>query len=153
MPLFLSTYVNKLDKKGRVSVPAQFRTHLQDEDFHGVILYRSYKYAAIEGCTSSRMQRLSNSVDQLGVFSDAQDDLTAAIFADAHQLPIDTDGRIILPEDLIQHAHIQEQVAFVGRGATFQLWNPDAFTHLQHQARDRIAQQKVSLTLIKGDGS
>lgn len=147
MTLFLSTYVNKLDKKGRVSIPSQFRMNLQNESFHGVILYRSYKYPAIEGCTSSRMQRLSESVDQLGVFSDAQDDLASAIFADAHQLSIDSDGRIVLPVELITHAEIEDHIAFVGRGATFQLWNPEKFHLLQNQARARIAQQKLTLNL------
>lgn len=148
MSLFLSTYVNKLDKKGRVSIPAQFRNTLQTESFMGIILFRSYKFEAIEGCTISRMQRLSDSADQLGVFSDAQDDIASAIFADAHQIPIDSDGRITMPEGLIAHAHIQDSVAFVGRGSTFQIWSPEKFQNLQEQARRRMADQKLTLSLV-----
>lgn len=152
MSLFLSTYINKLDKKGRVSIPAQFRSALTKETYHGVILYRSYKFQAIEGCTISRMEKLSASVDDLGVFSDAQDDLASVIFADAHQVGIDSDGRITMPEALIAHARIQDSIAFVGRGATFQIWNPDAFHVLQEQARKRIAEQKLTLQLTTSSG-
>lgn len=152
MGLFLSTYINKLDKKGRVSIPAPFRNALQTESFHGVILYRSYKFQAVEGCTISRMQKLSDSVDNLGVFSDAQDDLASVIFADAHQVPIDSDGRITMPEALISHACIQDAIAFVGRGATFQIWSPELFETLQNQARKRIAEQKLTLQLTQNTG-
>ena len=49
MALFLSTFVNKIDRKGRISVPASFRVAVAGQSFHGVILYRSHKHPAIEG--------------------------------------------------------------------------------------------------------
>ena len=47
--MFLSTYVNKVDRKGRVSVPATFRASLAAETqrFPGVIVFPSYKYPAL----------------------------------------------------------------------------------------------------------
>ena len=89
--------------------------------------FRSYKNQAIECCSYSRMERLSESVDDLDVFSDAQEDLTATIFADAQQLPFDGDGRVVLPQSILEHAVIEGQVAFVGRGSTFQIWSPTVF--------------------------
>lgn len=138
MALFLSTFVNKIDKKGRISVPAPFRTAIAGESFQGIIAFRSYKYGAIEACNMERMQRLSASVDDLDFFSDAQDDLASTIFADAQQLPMDGDGRIILPPSLRDHAGLTDAAAFVGRGATFQIWNPEAFAAHQDEARSRV---------------
>lgn len=147
MTLFLSTFVNKLDKKGRVSVPASFRLTLSKQNFQGIVAFRSFKLPTIEGMGIDRMQRLSESVDQLDLFSDAQDDLTASIFSDSQMLAFDGDGRVVLNQALLDHAHIQESVAFVGRGATFQIWNPDNFAAYQEEARQRIQKNRETLKL------
>lgn len=154
MALFLSTFVNKIDKKGRISVPATFRAALSGENFQGIVAFRSYKHNAIEACNMERMQRLCASVDDLDFFSDAQDDLASTIFADALQLPLDGDGRVILPQSLLDHAGITESAAFVGRGATFQIWMPEAFQEFQDMARTRIKGQQPTLKLNStGDAS
>jgi len=147
MTLFLSTFINKLDKKGRVSVPASFRLALSGQAFQGIVAFRSYKLPAIEGMGIDRMQRLSDSVDQLDLFSEAQDDLTTTIFADSQLLAFDGDGRVMLPQLLLDYSKINEAVAFVGRGATFQIWNPDAFENHQNEARKRVQEKQATLKL------
>jgi len=143
--LFLSTFVNKIDRKGRISVPASFRVAVAGQSFHGVILYRSHKHPAIEGCGIGRMEQLASEVDSLDRFSEAQDDFAAAIFPDVRQLAFDGEGRIILGDDLRQHAGIEAEAAFVGRGPVFQIWHPAQFEILQEQARDRPKSQGRTL--------
>lgn len=152
MALFLSTFINKVDRKGRVSVPAPFRNAIKGQSFNGIVAFRSYREAAIEACAIDRMERLSESIDALDQFSEEQDDFASTIFADAHQLPIDGDGRIILPEQLTEHASITDAAAFVGRGATFQIWNPEAFEHHQSEARNRAGRRGATLRLAPRDG-
>lgn len=147
MTLFLSTFVNKIDKKGRISVPASFRQALAPQSFQGVVVFRSYKFPAIEGMGIERMERLSSSVDELDLFSELQDDLTATIFADSQLLPFDSEGRVILPEALLMHAGIQNEAAFVGRGATFQIWNPKDFEDQQKQARERVQEKQATVKM------
>ncbi len=144
MTLFLSTFMNKLDKKGRVSVPASFRQMLSGQSFQGIVAFRSYKLPAIEGMGIDRMQRLSDSVDKLDAFSEAQDDLTASIFADSQMLAFDGDGRIVLTPLLLEHAQLKDTVAFVGRGALFQIWNPELFEQHQQEARKRVSDKKIT---------
>lgn len=153
MSLFLSTIVNKVDKKGRVSVPATFRAALAQQSFQGIVAYRSFTTAAIEGSGFDFMERLSNSTDELAAFSTEQDDLTSLIFADSRQLAWDAEGRIMLPEDLIAHAGLDESAAFVGKGKTFQIWQPEAFRAAQDQARARALKNRPTLPLRPaGDG-
>lgn len=151
MGLFLSTFINKIDKKGRVSVPLTFRSALAHENFQGFIAFRSYKHKAIECCGFGRMAQLSSSLDSFDVFSDTQDDFAAAIFADAVQISFDGDGRVILPPDLLAHAHIDDHIAFVGRGATFQLWHPQTFADMQKEARERIRNNGLTLKLASSE--
>ncbi len=152
MALFLSTFINKVDRKGRVSVPAPFRAAVAGQSFKGVVAFRSYRDATIEACAMDRMERLSDSVDALDQFSDEQDELTSTIFADAHQLPLDGDGRIILPAVLAEHAGITNTAAFVGRGATFQIWSPEAFENHQAEARERAGRRNATFKLAPRDG-
>jgi MraZ protein len=147
MALFLSTFVNRVDKKGRVSVPATFRAALAQQSFQGIIAYRSFTNACVEGCGMDFMERLSDGAQSLAAFSPEQEDLSALIFADARQLAWDPEGRVGLPEDIMAHAGITESVAFVGKGQTFQLWQPEAFQAAQAEVRARALQNRPTLPL------
>ena len=148
MALFLSTYVNKVDKKGRVSVPASFRATLSGQTFAGIVAFRSPHFPALEACGADRMERMSRSIDDLPLFSNEQDDFAALIFAGSYQLPFDGDGRIVLPEALASHAEITDRAAFVGRGPMFQIWNPDAYARFEDEARKRIQASGATLRLV-----
>lgn len=147
MSLFLATHRNKLDRKGRISVPAQFRTALAGESFQGIVLFRSHKHPCLEGCSWSRMEQLSASLDQVEMFSDEQDYLATTIFADSTPLPFDGDGRIVLPRELADFAGIGDTAAFVGRGRTFQVWEPGAFETWRQEAAARARETGATLKL------
>lgn len=142
MSIFLSTYINLVDAKGRVVVPKEFRANL--ENFHGFVAFRSHTVNAIDCFSMERMEKLSAKIDEtLDPFSLDRESLESAIFADAVTLRFDKDGRVILPEQLIEHANLKSKMAFVGRGATFQIWNPEEFD---------LHQKKVRELLIKNRG-
>lgn len=147
MSLFLSTFINKIDSKGRVSLPASFRTSLTPSSQEGFVLFKSYTHPALEGCSYQRMKHLSDSMDGLDLFSEVQDNLAATIFADAAFLSWDQEGRTLIPQDLLRYANLSDQVAFVGRGSTFQVWNPTAFKAYQEKARAHIKTNGVTLKL------
>jgi MraZ protein len=150
--LFLSTFVNKVDRKGRVSVPATFRTVLSQQSFSGVVAFPSLVYAAIEGSGIDRFERLAEGIDDLNPFSDEHDDFSKAIFGKAHQLPFDGEGRIILPEMLLTHAGITEHAAFVGQGRRFQIWEPESFARHEAEAVERAKRDRASLRLAAPPG-
>lgn len=149
MALFFDSHVHKIDGKGRVSVPAQFRAALLGQSFAGIIAFPSFResYQAVEACGMDRMELLSASLDRLDPFSDERDDLAAVIFGAAVPLPFDGEGRILLPDHLREHAGIAEQAAFVGCGRTFQIWRPDAYSAFANEARQRARDARVSLRL------
>ena len=144
MALFLSTFVNKVDRKGRVSVPASFRTALAGQNFNGIVAFRSFKLPALEASGIDRMEELSQRIDALPEFSEDRDALSS-ILADAQPLAFDGEGRIVLPELLCQHAQIGESAAFVGLGRTFQIWEPERFSAHQQEMRERARRQGATL--------
>ena len=117
--MFLSSYENKLDKKGRVSVPATFRTHLSSMGYNGFICYPSFNHSALEACSQERIEKLSDTIDTLNPFEEKRDFLATSILSESVQFQFDTEGRISLTEKLLNHAKIKNNILFVGLGKTF----------------------------------
>lgn len=151
MTLFVGRHVNKIDAKGRVSVPKSFRASLQAHGSQNLYAYPLFKYAALEACGEAFMARLSVSLDDLDMFSDEQDDLAAIVLENACSLSFDPEGRIMLPKNLIEHSGISNRVTFVGRGARFQIWEPDAYNAKRTMAFERARVQGATLKLRSSD--
>jgi MraZ protein len=147
--LFLSTFVNKVDRKGRVSVPATFRAALADQSFPGIVAFPSYKHQALEASGIKRMEEMSARLNILDEFSEEHENL-GMLFAASQALPFDTEGRIVLPEDLAEYAYISESAAFVGLGKSFQIWEPTRFADHQATLRERARRQGTRLPPLGG---
>lgn len=145
MGQFLGTHVNRLDRKGRVSVPAAFRAALAKFDTAELILRPSHKSPCIEAWPEHAYRRLADQLDQLDAFSDAYDDLAFALYADAHPATPDGEGRIVLSERLIAHAGLGETVAFVGLGKRFQIWEPAAASRTVAERMARAREQGLAV--------
>lgn len=148
MTAFLSTYVNKVDRKKRVSVPAPFRAVLAGSSFAGLIVYRSLREPAIEAFSRDVLdqlnsRRLSRSLEeddfeQVLFGGGGGDSEIETIMAMVFELPFDSEGRVVLPPALADHAGIVDRAAFVGRGNRFQIWAPEEFQTHQDGAIDAL---------------
>lgn len=136
MALFISNFTNKIDSKGRVSLPAQFRSAIS-ESSSVVVVYESFINDCIEGCDLPRIHKISNAIDNLEPFSEERDAFATAILGGSMQLSIDGDGRIILPEQLLIKADIKPNnfAVFVGKGSTFEIWQADKFSDYMQKAK------------------
>lgn len=95
----------------------------------------------------SRMDKMAAATDQMGVFDAELDDLSAMLFADARPLSFDVTGRIVIPADLLAHAGITDTAVFVGRGNSFQIWEPGAFKSAQEKSLGRLRAARPNLKL------
>ena len=120
--MFLSSYENKLDKKGRVSVPASFRSYLTSMGYNGFIAYPSFSSESLEACSQDRIEKISNAIDSLNPFEEKRDFFATSILSESTSLQFDTEGRVLLPSNLLNHAKITSNILFVGLGKTFQIW-------------------------------
>ena len=141
MALFLGRHVHKIDRKGRVSVPAPFRFALSGQIEHGIVAVPSFKLPSVDCYGMDKLEDLSRNLDGLAAFSEERDDFAAAIFGSAIQLSLDGEGRIMLPDTVISHTRITDAVAFIGGGRTFGLWEPKAADAYLGEASRRALQQ------------
>lgn len=149
MALFLSTFTNKIDAKGRVSVPAQFRASLVNESFSGMVVYESFVNECVEGCDIERIKKLSESIDNLDPFSEERDAFATAVLGGSIQLSIDSDGRVILPESLLRKVNIKSEATFVGKGSTFEIWEPKQFEEYMTRAKKDAKAKRNLLKVSK----
>ncbi len=128
MAFFQSTFTNKIDKKGRVSVPAPFRAAVSDSGFSGVALYQSLDAPCVEGADIPFLHQLATHLHKdYGPFNPEQNAIATALIGGSSQLTFDPEGRIMLPAELRESAGITNQATFVGIGLKFQIWNPTVY--------------------------
>lgn len=149
MNLFLSTFTNKIDKKGRVSVPAQFRVALRQEEFQGIIVYPSFVNECVEACGMGRISEISDGIDSLDPYSEERDAFATAILGESCQLSFDTDGRVMLNASLMNAANLHDKALFIGKGKTFEIWNPEKFADYAEKARKFAREQRDKLRFNK----
>ena len=143
--MFLSTYENKLDKKGRVSVPSSFRSYLSNLGYNGIICYPSFNHQSIEAWPQERIEKISSAIDTLNPFEDKRDFFATSILSESISLQFDSEGRISLTPKLLKHAKIKNSMIFVGQGKTFQIWEPSLFEKFKVNARKKANLNRASL--------
>jgi MraZ protein len=136
MALFTGTYSdNKIDRKGRVSLPAKFRAELPPENNREIYIYPSADLAALGACDRSHMEQLR---DAAGISAnDGEDGDYDWLLENACNVTVDTGGRIIIPAELVEYAGISDAVVFVGRGHRFLLMSTDGYAEYRKRSLAR----------------
>lgn len=152
MDQFVSTFTNRIDTKGRVSVPAPFRTVLAKDGFEGIYCYPSLDAPALDAGGQRLVNKIERLVGDLAPYSDEYDHLTTALYGTSDILTVDQDGRTILPERLRDYAGISSHVTFVGLGEKFQMWEPAKFEAHLAEARQKVRDLRKLLGAGKAGG-
>lgn len=145
MDRFVSNFTNRLDAKGRVSIPGAFRAVLARDGHEGLFLHPSLDLTALDAGGRLLLAQIDAMLAVLPPYSDERDHLATALLGESQVLKVDPEGRVQLPESLKAYAGIRDQVTFVGLGSKFQLWEPASFqAHLQG-AREKLRGLKETL--------
>ena len=126
-------------------MPASFRSYLSSMGYNSVICYPSFNNTSIDACPQSRIEKLSDSIDSLNPFEENRDVFATSVLADSVNLHFDSEGRISIPNKLLDHAKIKHTMLFVGQGKTFQIWEPKLFEKFKAQARKKANLKRATL--------
>ena len=135
LDLFLSTFENRIDKKGRLSVPAPYRTVLE-RSAGPLYVYKSLTLPCLEGCGPARIAQIVDAIDELDALS--EDAITLqTILSSAQEMRMDPEGRMTLPPDFVDFADLDDVAVFAGIGRSFQIWHPTRYRERESQSRNR----------------
>jgi MraZ protein len=137
MDEFASRFDNKIDAKGRVSIPASFRAVLAKEGAEEIFCYPHLDRPALEAGGSRLVEKIKGILDSFPIDSPERDEIATAYFGESEKIKVDPDGRAVLSKRLRDHAGIGDMAVFVGLGDKFQIWEPVAYEKFRVEARER----------------
>jgi transcriptional regulator MraZ len=145
MDRFVSNATLRLDSKGRVSIPASFRSVLTRDGFEGLYCYPALDRPAIDAGGNALMTEIEALIARYAPFSEEREQFALALYGTSDTLKIDGEGRVVLSENLKRHAGVTDAVTFVGLGHKFQIWEPGRFQNELAEATDRVRALKAQL--------
>ena len=137
MSFFRGTVVNKIDSKGRISVPARFRAIIEADGLSSVYCCKSLTHPILEAGGRRLIEEVNEMLSKLNLYSAERHDLALSLIGESDDLPLDKEGRMILPESFRQFAALEDEVAFVGIGLRFEIWAPDRLKTYLETSRQR----------------
>lgn len=145
MDRFVSNTTLRLDSKGRVSIPASFRSVLGRDGFDGLYCYPALDSSAVDAGGNALMSEIEALIERYAPFSAAREQFALALYGTSETVKIDGEGRVVLSESLKRHAGVTEAVTFVGLGHKFQIWEPGRFQNELAEATDKVRALKAQL--------
>ena len=116
-----------LDKKGRLAIPAKYRSHLVNNSETKIVITKDPQYPSLKVYPESQWIEISNKLESLQGLDPIVRNLQWTILGNASVLEFDPSSRMLLliPADLRKYADIsdQKQIALVGMGNKFEIWN------------------------------
>jgi MraZ protein len=138
MDEFVSTFTNKIDAKGRVSIPAQFRAVLSVDGFDGIYCCPTLDRQAVDAGGNRFRETIRASLANFEPFSEDHEFLSTTLIGESEILKVDSEGRVVLTDTIRAHAGLDERVTLVGQGYKFQLWEPERFVAYREEAKNRL---------------
>ena len=146
MDRFVSHFSNRLDAKGRVSIPASFRAVLARDGFEGVYVHPSLDTDAVDCGGHALLKDIDDLLDRHSPYSEERDLFSTALMGTSEILKVDGEGRMALSEMIRNHTGISSEVIFVGQGHKFQIWEPGKFRVHLEEAKLRVRDLRKQLS-------
>jgi MraZ protein len=142
---FVSHFTNRLDAKGRVSIPAPFRAVMTRDGYEGLYVHPSLDAEALDCGGFALVREIDAVLGRFAAYSSEHDVYSTALLGDGEILKVDPEGRIMLPERFKAYARVTGEVTFVGQGYKFQIWEPGGFRAHLEEARNQVRELRKRL--------
>lgn len=134
--MFMGEYQHSLDNKNRISVPAKFREKLGRE----FIMSKG-----LEGCiyvfTTEQWEVLANKLKELPFTDKDASAFVRFIFSGACEIEMDKQGRALIPQNLIEYAHINKEIVSIGVCTRIEIWSKESWNSYNN---DNIDYDKIA---------
>ena len=129
--MFLGKHSSKLDKYNRLSTPSQFREELSNRSYITQGFDRNLLVL-----TRDAFQEIYRRVVSLNIADPLARILLRLILGTAHEVHLDKNGHLPIPDELKEFANLHEDVLVVGQGDYFEIWSADLWNNQETQLKD-----------------
>jgi MraZ protein len=141
--MFRSHYTHTLDSKGRVSIPVEYRVELQADGARPPFITKGDECLCLypDAYWTDYERRIIDAAS----FDPDGEALMRLTIAGSSPCPVDRVGRILIPQDLREHAKLEREVVFAGMGYFIEVWNPSLYAEDEARTRARSRDLRRSL--------
>lgn len=121
--MFRGSSSHTLDDKGRLIIPARFRSIIQSEGGDAVMLTQKDK--AVFGFSLQEWSRVEERIRSMANTSDAFRRFRRIFVGSAQECPCDKQGRVLIPPALREYAQLGKEIVLVGVQDHFEIWSQE----------------------------
>jgi MraZ protein len=138
--VFSGRFDHAIDEKGRVSIPARFREVLQREGDDRLFITNFFysRERCLELYPPKEWDAFVGKIAQKGRFDPALQKFETFYIAGAQEVPVDRQGRILIPAKLREWAGLEREVTFSARRDNFQLWDKAVLERVLRATEEEI---------------
>ena len=116
-----------MDAKGRIAIPARYRNDFRNQNLNALVITKDPQYPSLKIYSDKEWEKISKKLQSLQGLDPIVRNLQWTILGNAYETEIDIEGRMLvrIPSDLREYSEItnQKQIALVGMGNKFEVWN------------------------------
>ena len=139
--MFIGQYSNKIDEKNRLAIPVKFRSQLAG----GAVIT-----IGLDGClfiyTTDEWDKLAQQLTTLPLTAANARAFSRFLLANATEIELDRQGRVVLPSHLRSSANIKSQVVVAGLMNRLEIWDESRFS--EYQAKTAEASVEIAEELM-----
>jgi MraZ protein len=124
--VFKGQFTYSVDSKGRISIPARLRKHVSPDSNDTFIMTQGTD-KCIDVYPLDQWNLLEAKLLKLNLFNPDHARFTRMFLQNAFDDTLDSQARILIPQNLLIHAGITKDVLILGVTTKIELWNPSVY--------------------------
>ena len=132
---FIGTYECKIDVKGRILIPSALKKQITISSENGFVIKRGLFNNCLELYPFDQWKFVMNKIDQLNRFNKKNIDFIRRFTAGVKMVDIDTNGRLLIPKDLIKHACIKKDIVLSASVNILEIWDKNLYEEIIDEAK------------------
>ena len=140
MNYLIGTYECKIDVKGRLLIPSAFKKQLAPVISKGFVLKRAVFQNCLELYPLEQWEELIKKVNSLNRFKKKNNDFIRRFTAGVKFIELDSNGRLLIPRDLIEFSNIKREVTLSTSVNIIEIWDKSSYEKAIADSRDDFAQ-------------
>jgi len=145
--MFKGHYIHSIDAKGRIAIPAKLRKYISPDAEESFVMLKGTD-KCIDIYPKDRWQEIESRLELLSPFNPKQARLIRIMLDNAQEDKMDSQSRILVPQELLDHAGIKSEVLVLGVLKKIELWNPQEYENYKNKSSEtfeEIAAEVMSL--------